>query len=159
MAIDRSVFGKHLKEGGGETRERRNENKCTICNQQGGIRLPAPEGLKQPSAPVLAKKPRSTVPTPPSCLQSSANIFKMFGVVKLQDSVHLRLNSWSGSSCCSSQEDWEMREVVWKLLVPEEGVQGGQSFPCTRWPLAVQSQACRDGGGRQRASLLPKAGA
>lgn len=30
------------------------------------------------------------------------------------------------------------------------------SFHCQRWHLAVQSQTCEDGGGRERAALLPR---
>lgn len=47
-------------------------------------------------------------------------------------------------------------EAVWEMLVHVGVGHGGQSSPCQRWHLAVQNQACENGGGWQRAALLPR---
>lgn len=45
---------------------------------------------------------------------------------------------------------------MWELLVHVGVAHGGQSFPCQRWHIAVQNKTREDGGGRQRAALLPR---
>lgn len=47
-------------------------------------------------------------------------------------------------------------EAVWEMLVHVWVGHAGQSFPCQRWHLALQSQTREDGGGQQRAALLPR---
>lgn len=44
---------------------------------------------------------------------------------------------------------------MWEMLVHEGVGHGGQSFPCQRWHLAVQSPTREDGGGCHGAALLP----
>lgn len=52
-------------------------------------------------------------------------------VLKLQENIDLSPNSDGVlHRASSSWEDWGMRKVVWKSLVPEEEGQGGGSFPC-----------------------------